>query len=497
MHVVSFLDDTARLTCVRVCSSWRSVIYRTPKLWTTLTLTPQTKKPTARLNYWLSRLGLTHALEALTIQFNEAWPLSEMFALLENLIKHCGSGSLPSTPQVKLTTFVLIEDALTRDLHGWPQLLKKLFEFLLLSATTLVSIDIIFSPAIRFPNSLSAVLSQFPQLKRLRMLAGKRPQSQVVVPDDAIPDIVATTTSANQTGSTDHHQISIPGSSSAENSSYSFSMLEGLALQGIIFDQDFSQKIRLDSLRHLSFPGQCDLPQRAQRYTAFINLAQIDRLEQLVVGSSNPQENSDTHIDTNWSGCSSLSNLKHLSLHRTVQPLSHFIRLAHPDPLSRMLAPPIAPELRCLVLTDIHPATAYEFLGIYAHEFRQLDSLSLSGVALTSQTEPRLIQALADLPPLIHLCLRRTNASSTVVKAIKPEKLVHLDLVDCVRVSISPVAALVSGSVPVLDHLDVTGCDLICTRENVNWLRGRIASVKWQTSGLKSKAKYVKRLRLD
>ncbi|KAH9811354.1 hypothetical protein DFH28DRAFT_1182248 [Melampsora americana] len=481
LQVINYLDDPTRFTCMRICSSWRSVICQTPKFWTTLTLQYKTKKPTTKLKYWLSRLeGSSYKLESITILYSDSWPLSELLSVFKTLM---------SREIHRLKNFTFVEDRIMFEFSEFTRMLNHLIEFLMTTSTSLSSLDIKTSAVIYCPITFSSFLIQFPDLTQLRVIAGKRGKTVPMQCDSLHRS--PPPSRARKLDSEEHHGL-------PQNPP----QLENLALQGIVFADHPADPVQLDSLRVLALPGRSPLPDHARAYTSLIDLTRLPQLEQLVFGSSNPRENSVGYADSDWTGCLALPNLKHMTITRTVQPLSHFVTLSGADPPSIGLLNPIAPQLRCLVLTEVDPVAGFSFLTKFAHEFVMLESLSISGLPISLRNESQLIKILTSLPPLTHLCLDRTNASVEVVKAIKPEKLEHLGLVDCVRVTFTVIADLLTASqqttsVQTLSYLDVTGCTLVTTPEMIDWLRTRVETVLWQQAVPGKKEKHAKKLILD
>ncbi|KAG0140446.1 hypothetical protein CROQUDRAFT_665170 [Cronartium quercuum f. sp. fusiforme G11] len=494
LHVIGFLDDETRFKCLRVCSAWRLAIYHAPHLWTTLTLTSKTRRPTGRLKYWLARLGPHRGLETLIIHYSEAWPLSELLSVLKTLTDRSGNGKLSIRLKASLKTIRFVEDRLTFEFSEFTQMLHHLIEFIMAHSSTLVTVDIKSSAVIYCTSHFAPFLARFPRLKRLRILAGKCGRTVPMDCKSLHRSPSASYPSQEETGINPKSETQVE-----QEEMQPLPRLESLLLQGVVFANGPVGPIQLDSLREISFPGQSVLPHVTHTYTALIDLANLPQLEQLIFGSHNARENIAGYMDSDWAGCLTLPRLKHLTINRTVQPLTHFLSLSGTDQLFTPLISPIAPQLRCLVLTDLEPTTGYQFLNKFAHEFNLLESLSLSGLALTPQTESYLIVALNSLPPLDNLCLNRTNVSLEVMGAIKIKKLKHLELVDCMRVSFSAITNLLPGvqkDAIGISYLDVTGCSLVSTREIIDYLRSVITTVVWQARP-KAKEKGAKKLRLD
>lgn len=486
LQVISYLDDPTRFICMRVCSSWRSVIHRTPKFWTALTLQFKTKKPTTKLKYWLSRLeGSSYKLESITILYSDNWPLSELLSVFKTLMSQ-------EVRQLKNLTFV--EDRIIFEFPEFTRMLNHLIEFLMTTSTSLCTLEIKTSAVIYCPITFSSFLVQFPDLVQLRVIAGKRGKTVPMQCEALHRSPPPSRTRKLQLGEQDNLEEEEPPQNSSQ--------LQNLALQGIVFADHPADPIQLESLRVLALPGRSPLPDHARAYTSLIDLTRLPQLEQLVFGSSNPRENAVGYADSDWTGCLALPNLKHMTINRTVQPLSYFVSLLGTDQPAMGLLNPIAPQLRCLVLTEVDPVAGFGFLTKFAHEFVMLESLSISGLPISLRNESQLVQILSILPPLTHLCLDRTNASSEVVKAIKSEKLEHLGLVDCVRVSFTAISDLLSASQQTttmqrLSYLDITGCTLITTPDNIDWLRTQVGTVVWQPPVSGGKEKHAKKLILD
>ncbi|EGF99641.1 uncharacterized protein MELLADRAFT_94208 [Melampsora larici-populina 98AG31] len=394
LQVINYLDDPTRFICMRVCSSWRSVIYQTAKFWTSLTLQFKTKKPTTKLKYWLSRLeGSSYKLESITILYSDTWPLSELLSVFKTLI---------SKEIQHLKNFTFVEDRIMYEFPEFTRMLNHLIEYLMTTSTSLCTLEIKTSIVIYCPITFSSFLIQFPDLIQLRVIAGKRgntvPMQCEALHRSPPPSRV------RKLDSEDADNLE-----KQDDSPQNLPQLQNLALQGIVFADHPADPVQLESLRVLALPGRSSLPDHARAYTSLIDLTRLPQLEQLVFGSSNPRENVVGYADSDWTGCLALPNLKHMTINRTVQPLSHF----------------------------------------FAHEF-----------------------------------------------AIKPEKLEHLGLVECVRISFTAITNLLtasqqSTSMQKLSYLDLTGCTLITSRpEKIEWLRTQVERVLWQPAILGKKEKH-------
>ncbi|KAI9622638.1 hypothetical protein KEM48_007127 [Puccinia striiformis f. sp. tritici PST-130] len=121
-------------------------------------------------------------------------------------------------------------------------------------------------------------------------------------------------------------------------------------------------------------------------------------------------------------------------------------------------------------------------------------SLSCLDSMITGTSYGKVVhQCTTTLPSLVNINLSNTHARPEVIEAIKSDRLQHLELVNCTRVTFRSLERLAS---PNLRLLDITGCHLISTREMIEWLARRVKSLVWRESQ-HLQGRSVRRLFLD
>ncbi|WAQ87300.1 hypothetical protein PtA15_8A204 [Puccinia triticina] len=443
-----------------------------------------------KAKYWLKRLGPDQQLDALRISVSSSWPQSTICHLLTFL-----------APNACLRSFTFHAG----NLYGIKQkTFSDLVAFAYSNRATLLKLELQVPNSITCPLTLPAFLSDFPSLKELKLqgqggesllfiqsknfhqnyvLSSKSTLSELVSPD------------SNHPSASCHAQPHpIPLKTGHRPESVLDQQLETLFAHSVAFVPSEAGPINLSSLRSLSLisadisamsPDNGTQSSAFNRYMPGIDFVHLPKLENLeLCGRAVRQEQ--------WGpvglSLERLPKLRRLRLERVPHFIPHFLELANvpldwspeddDDQPFRVAMEAIFPELEFISLFSLNSYMSYEFLAIFGFQFSKLDSLSVAGLRLDSETEPLLIRALQNLPPLMHLDLSNTDASPGVIDAIKPGRLRNLRLTNCSRVTFRPLIPLAKPK--KLQLLDIMGCPFISERDMIEWLSRRVKVLNWE-----------------
>ncbi|PLW40454.1 hypothetical protein PCANC_09342 [Puccinia coronata f. sp. avenae] len=464
-RVISWLDTKMRLCCMAVYVSWRQIILNAPDLWSTLSLNSYYHHNLmTEARYWLQHLKPDQQLHTLNITVSPTWPSSKIRDILTFLADRL---SKKSAPNACLRSFSFHQARTSWGIADLRRSFGDVIAFAYLNRENLTDLAIRVPAAITCPLTIPYFLATFPLLKALKLQGGGMSYLCWGIspdfPQRAIPH-------SNPEDNTDS---GFPNSSNSINRNLhlaclsetqqarnlSNQKLEILHIEQVTFDSSQGEQVMLAFLRSISLLSASTntiLHEQGLALQKIDPLSAIDftlspKLENIVLCNVNFVQK---QWDQIWWLVRRLPTLKRLRLNDSgniSQFMSHFLDLAN-IPLN--WSPQDFPD-----------------------QLFQLDSLSVAGLRLEATTEPLLIHALTHLPPLVKLDLSSTRAQEEVLQAIKINRLKHLNLNDCFDVTFSSIQRLAT---PNLEGLDIGGCELISTREMIQWLVERVGSVAWE-----------------
>ncbi|WAQ84853.1 hypothetical protein PtA15_5A426 [Puccinia triticina] len=515
IDIVSSLDIPTRFRCMAVCSSWRQTILNTPNLWNTLCLNSHNyQKLLTKAKYWLNRLGPDQQLHTLNISVSPIWPPSTTHSLLTFLAERL---STKTSPNACLRSFSFHHAGASYGIAEIQKTFSVVIAFAYSNRANLFNLELKVPAFITCPLTLPALLADFPCLKGLK-LQGERGQSLLFIKSESfyqnyVPSTTPTPSGLvspdNNDSSASCHAQLLPLNTSQRTENVLDQQLEALFAQCVSFVPSEEGPIKLSSLRSVSLIStaiNAISPDSAQintvnQYVPGIDFTRLPKLENLdlcrvAVGQE--------QWEPVWRSFERLPTLRRLRLDGLPHFIPHFLELAnvplhwspqdHVDQPFRVEMETIVPELEFISLSSLDSSMSYKFLAVFGYQFAKLDSLSVAGLLLDSDTESLLIGALRHLPPLVNLNLSNTHARPEVIDAIKPDRLQHLQLGNCTRVTFRSVARLATPN--NLQFLDITGCHLISTREMIEWLARRVKVLIWR-EGQDLPRRSARRLFLD
>ncbi|PLW34410.1 hypothetical protein PCANC_06376 [Puccinia coronata f. sp. avenae] len=498
--IVSFLDTATRFRCMAVCSSWRQIILNTPRLWNHLSLDSyHHHKLMVKAKYWLQRLESDQQLHTLSITVSPIWPPS----IIRNLLVFLADMlSKKSAPNACLRSFRFHQAGTAYGMAQEQKNFGDVIAFAYFNRNNLIELDICVPAFVTSPGTLPSFLATFPSLKALKLQGKQEPSLCMKMSPDFPRQPILYSNPGDDAGfdsegsSTLMNRQINPVCLSATQPAKSLSNqeLETLHIQHVSFTPSQGEPLKLPCLRSISLISttistlvlESDQASQVTRSLPGIDFTHSPTLENLHLGRGTFIQQQWAHA---WHSVQRLPTLKRVRLEGLPLFISHFLGLAnippdwsprdHIDQPFEVEMEAIIPQLELLSLSSIDTLISYKFLAVFSYQFIKLDSLSLAGLILDSTTEPMLINALRHLPPLVNLNLSRTYAKDEVIEAIKSDRLRHLQLVECTRVTFRSLQRLAT---PNLEFLDITGCQSISTREMIEWLARRVGTLAWQES---------------
>ncbi|KAA1078585.1 hypothetical protein PGTUg99_008720 [Puccinia graminis f. sp. tritici] len=520
IDIVSLLDTPTRVRCMGVCSSWRQAILNTPRLWNNLSLNAYNhQKLLTKAKYWLDRLEPDQQLHTLNISPSPIWPPSTVRNLLTFLADKLATRK--AAPNTCLRSFSFHQAGTSHGIGVTRKTFADVIAFAYSHRANLFNLELQLPGFITCWMTLPTLLADFPLLNGLKLQGSRGQHITFKKPEDFSRNRVPSSTATHSgSGSPDGNSPSTSGHSQSNSNSLDVSppvqkvwdQLETLFIHCTSFMPSEELPLGLPSLRSLSLittvitastsgSGVRDIFDLGVPGIDFTHLSKLENLE--FSGASIGEE----QWEPVWRTGGGLPRLKRVRF--GVQP--HFIpallELANisPDwspPQDEVIHEPlrteiaaVLPELELISLSSLDSRISYKFVAVFGHQFTKLESLSVAGLQLDSDTEPLMVYALRHLPALVNLNLGSTNASPGVIEAIKPGRLEYLKLANCPRVTFWPLSSLVAPK--NLHFLDIRGCHLISTREMLEWLARRVTSFVWQEDQDYLARRATRRLFLD
>ncbi|KNE97007.1 hypothetical protein PSTG_09743 [Puccinia striiformis f. sp. tritici PST-78] len=511
--IVSLLDTPTRFRCMSVCSSWRQTILNTPKLWNTLSLNSYNhQKVLTKARYWLDRLGPEQQLHTLNISVSPIWPPCTTHKILAFL---ADALSKKSSPKARLRSFSFLHRGASFGLGETQKTFSDVIAFAYLNRANLNNLELQVPASIACPMTLPCFLADFPFLIGLK-LQGERGQHLFFRRSEDFyrnrdPPLMPSHSELGplnrNSSSTSYQSELLPAGYSTNQQAWN-PQIETLFLQCVSFIPTEEGPTTLPSLRSISLISTAIIAISADstetnsaiQHVPGIDFTHLPKLESLdLCQVADGQEK----WEPVWRSFERLPTLRRLRFEGLPHFIPHFLDLAnvpadwspqdYVDRPHRIEMESIIPELEFISLSCLDSMMSYRFLAVFGYQFTKLDSLSVAGLVLEPAMEKLFISALQHLPSLVNINLSNTHARPEVIEAIKSDRLQHLELVNCTRVTFRSLERLAS---PNLRLLDITGCHLISTREMIEWLARRVKSLVWRESQ-HLQGRSVRRLFLD